>query len=162
MTYTVVPGALDYAASLVAGDGIDSNVTADAAVTRSFTIAEADSFGNAREDAAGGIASKIAEGLNMTVRSARWPRSPSHSEYERRPDLRGVRLDEQGLRGVAPNDRVGSVDDATEIGGFTVRGSPRTTVLPGRRAVQMRRERPGPSGPSPEVADRRGGRARRL
>ena len=132
MTYTVVPGALDYAASLVAGDGIDSNVTADAAVTRSFTIAEADSFGNAREDAAGGIASKIAEGLNMTVRSARWPRSPSHS---------GITSVDPTVAFDSTNEVYvvsfrttvsGALTTRLEIGGFTVRGSPfETTVLPG-------------------------------
>ena len=133
VTYTVVPGALDYAASLVAGDGIDSNVTADAAVTRSFTIAEADSFGNAREDAAGGIASKIAEGLNMTVRSARWPRSPSHSGITS-VDPISVAFDSTNKVYVVSFRTTvsGALTTRLEIGGFTVRGSPfETTVLPG-------------------------------
>ena len=47
VTYTVVPGALDHAAAVVAGDGIDGNVTVGAVVTHSFTLKESDSFGNA-------------------------------------------------------------------------------------------------------------------
>ena len=131
VTYTVVPGALDYAAAVVAGDGIDSNVTVGAVVTHSFTLAEADSFGNVMTSPTGASASKIAKGLIMTVRSARWPRSPSYATSSVDPT---VAFDSTNKVYVVSFRTTvsGALTTRLEIGGFTVRGSPfETTVLPG-------------------------------
>ena len=127
----MVPGALDYAA-VVAGDGIDSNVTVGAVVTHSFTLAEADSFGNVMTSPTGASASKIAKGLIMTVRSADGPRSPSYATSSVDPTV----FDSTNkVYVVSFRTCREPLTTRLEIGGFTVRGSPfEATVLPGRRS----------------------------
>ena len=93
VAYTAVPAASDYTKFIASGTGVDSNLTADASVTHSFTLTEADSFGNVK-DASGALVSKIEESLSMTVRSGAWLH-PTYNETVIAP-YRLVRLHEQG------------------------------------------------------------------
>ena len=132
VAYTAVPAASDYTKFIASGTGVDSNLTAGDSVTHSFTLTEADSFGNVK-DASGALASKIEESLSMTVRSGRWLHdSPTYNETVIAPT---VSFDSTNKVYVVSyvTTAAGALTVRLEIGGSHVTGSPfRTTVFPGK------------------------------